>query len=133
MLQGESIWNIIDVIINALQLLTVCLPAIFFFVYYRFSVIEIWEKNVSVYGTTLYIHNKTKRSIYISKLAVEYNNTHNWKKCPEIDFEPIVLKGDEYKDIVINYSTNPYQIVAFTVKIYYNRHYRKRIKIYVQN
>lgn len=132
-LYNESMLSTIDTIINALNLLTFCVPAILFFIYHQFSVIEIWEKYISEYGTTLYIHNKAKCSIYIAEVTVKCTCAHNWGKCPETDFKPMVLKSDEHEEIIINYAVNPSQTAVFTVEVCYNRHRRKRVKVYVRN
>lgn len=124
----ELDWDKIDVFINALQLLTFCVPATIFFIYHRFSVIEVWIMDIAQTGMKVNLHNKTNHSVYISRIVTEPSLSSDWNQAPTIGQAAFILPPDGNKELVIDYLKNSSEKRHLKVTISYNTRRKKHIK-----
>ena len=124
-------WNIFDTIISLFELLVVCVPAISIFIYYKIQSLSVWPKEVTNNGTTLVIHNKSNKSIFITDIQfVNLENGCFEKACIMKDNDITQLKPDDYMEIVINYNKNRQNKQSFKVVVKYNQK-KKKVKVTV--
>ena len=123
-------WDIIDVLINFLELLVICLPATVLFMYYRVKSVRIWAIDKSYDGAKFLIHNETNRSIFITNMCVTPLKNNGFEKATiSYDKKVIQLKPDEYIETVINYKTHSNTRIAFMFTIQYDWKKQKKIKV----
>lgn len=125
-------WNIFDTMIGLAELLVIVLPATVAFMYYRIRTVSVWILDIADNGTTLLLHNKTNRSIFITDITVVPLKNCNLKN-PVVAWEKMVsqLKPDDYMEIVINYTKPTQHMQSFRVVVKYNHRNKKRIKVTV--
>ena len=124
-------WNVFDTIINLFELLVVCVPAIFIFIYYKFLTLSVWARDVTEYGTTLVIHNKSNKSIFITDIQfVKLEGSFFDNPCIMWDDNIIRLKPDDYTEVVINYNKTGQTKQSFKIIVKYNRK-EKKVKVTV--
>lgn len=124
-------WNIFDTIISMIELLVVCIPAITVFMYYKVQSLSIWPLDITDNGTTLLIHNKTNKSIFITDMQfVASEESHFVKPC--IAWNSIVtqLKPDDYLEVTINYNKTSQDKQSFKVVVKFNQR-KKKLKVIV--
>lgn len=125
-------WNIFDTLISLTELLVICIPAIVAFIYYRVKRIYVWPIEVTNVGTTILIHNKTNKSIFINDVFFIPLKDAYFEK-PVIAFQKglVKLKPDDHIEIVVNYSKQTVKKQAFKFIIKYDKNKRRQIKVVV--
>lgn len=122
-------WNIFDTIISLLELLDICIPAIFIFIYYKIHTLSVWPKEVTNNGTTLIIHNKSNKSIFVTDIQFVNSKSNCFEKpCILWDSNITQLKPDDYMEIIINYNKNRQIKQSFKVIVKYNQK-KKKVKV----
>lgn len=124
-------WNIFDTIISLLELIVVCVPAIFIFLYYKLQTLSVWTKEVTNSGTTLVIHNKSNKSVFITDIQFVNSENHCFDKPYIIRENDITqLRPDDYIEVVINYNKNGKARQSFKIVVKYNQR-KKKVKVTV--
>lgn len=124
-------WNIFDTIINLFELLVVCVPATFIFIYYKVLTLSVWVRDVTEYGTTLVIHNKSNKSIFITDIQfVKLEGSCFNNPCIMWDDNIMQLRPDDYTEVVINYNKTGQTKQSFKIIVKYNRK-EKKVKVTV--
>lgn len=122
-------WEAIEGTVNILQLFLVYVPAITIFLFYKLSMINIWIKEVTTNGCEIMLHNKTKQTIQISKIILNFDNAF-FDKIPEVcDNTNFLLKPDEYTNIRISYKKHNLKNLKLKLIVHYNKIHRKTIKV----
>lgn len=123
-------WEAIDVLLNLIELLIMCIPACVIFLYYRVRSLEIWPQEVTPYGTTIIIHNGTNKSIFITRINAFSKNSNPLLK-PTVSFDKRVkqLKPDEYIEVTVDYATTSSKRESIKLTVYYNRRGKKTVRL----
>lgn len=124
-------WNVFDTIINLFELLVVLVPAIFIFIYYKILTLSVWVRDITAYGTTLVIHNKSNKSIFITDIQViKLEGSCFENPCIMWNDNIMRLRPDDYTEVVINYNKTGQTKQSFTIIVKYNQK-EKKVKVTV--
>lgn len=125
-------WEIFDTLISFVELLVLSVPATVAFMYYRVQSVALYASDVTDYGATLLIHNRTNRSIFVSD--VQFIATAN---CdfgnPVVSWDKTVLqlKPDDYLEVIVDYAKRSQKRQTFQFLVRYDRRRSKKIKVKV--
>lgn len=125
-------WAIFDTLISLAELLMLFVPAILAFVYYRVQSVALYVYDITNNGATFLIHNRTKKSIFISDiqfvplLNCDFGN-------PVVSWNKFItqLKPDDYMEVVVNYTKYSKSKQTFQLLVRYDRRRLKKIKVKV--
>lgn len=125
-------WNIFDTLISFVELLVICVPAIVAFMYYVMQTVAIWTLEATGDGSTILIHNKTNKSVFITDIQFQASENSAFK-APVVTWNNSVkqLKPDDYMEVVINYRKTVHVRQSFKVIVEYNRTKKKEVKVTV--
>lgn len=125
-------WDIFDTLINFAELLLLFVPATLAFMYYKVQSVTLYASDITDNGATLLIHNRTKRSIFISDIQVIApincdlgNPVVSWDKTIS------QLKPDDYIEVVVNYTKRSQNRMILQCLVRYDRKRIKKIKVKV--
>lgn len=122
-------WETIEGTVCVLQFLFVYVPAITIFLFYKFSMLNVWIKEITNNGSELILHNKTKQTIRVTKLKIKFDKVF-FDKTPEVfNNTGFLLKPDECNHIKISYKKNIDKDLKLKVTVYYNKMHRKTVKV----
>ena len=125
-------WNFFDTLINFIELLVICVPAMVAFMYYVMQTVAIWTLEATDDGATILIHNKTNKSVFITDIQFQ-DSENSAFKAPVVTWNKSIkqLKPDDYMEVVINYRKTVYIRQSFKIVVEYNRTKKKEIKVTV--
>lgn len=126
-------WDVIDVIINFLELLVLCVPAVVIFMYYKLKSVEIQVIEATKIGAKFIVHNKTNRSVFITQISfVPLKNSNFINPVVVFNEDVLQLKPDECFESVINYKMQSNVPQEFRLVVHYDNNKQKRIKAVAQ-
>ncbi len=125
-------WDMFDTLINFTELLVLFVPATVAFMYYKVQSVSLSVYNITDYGATLLIHNKTNRSIFISDIKFIANTNCSFSN-PVVNWNKTIfqLKPDDYVEVIVNYTKDLPDIQIFHFFVHYDKKRIKKIKVKV--
>lgn len=129
---GKIPWNAIDTLINFLELLLLCVPAVVAFVYYKIKSVSILVLDKTPNGASFIIHNKTNKSIFITDISVVSLGKRD-PINPSIarQKEATQLKPDDHIKVIVNYTKTSQHKQKFKLIVEYNLKHKKGVKVTV--
>lgn len=124
-------WNIFDTIINMAELLVMCIPACFIFIYYKIHSLSIWTSDISDEGATLLLHNASNKRVFITNIKIKSYKSEHFDRINIIwESNVVQIKPDDYKEVIINYTKRSQSRQSFKITIEYNKR-KKTVKVKV--
>lgn len=125
-------WEIFDTLISFAEFLILFGPATLAFMYYRVQSVALYASDITDSGATLLIHNRTKRSIFVSDVQfIAPTNSDFGNPVVSWDKTIMQLKPDDYIEVVVNYTKRSQYKQTFKFLVRYDRKRFKKIKVKV--
>lgn len=125
-------WDMFDTVISFAELLVISVPATVAFMYYRVQSVALYASNVTDNGTTLLIHNRTNKSIFIYDVQFITAESCGFRN-PVVAWDKTILqlKPDDYTEVVVNYTKCSQNWLTFQFLVRYDRRRSKKIRVKV--
>ena len=125
-------WAVIDTLISFAELLILFVPATLAFMYYRVQSVALYVSDITDNGATLLIHNRTKKSIFISDIQFTAPINYDFGN-PVVSWNKSItqLKPDDYIEVIVNYTKHSQNKQTFQFLVRYDRRRLKKIKVKV--